>query len=287
MFRNRIQYYLRFVLLVLVIVSIVIAFQAFSQKQSLEIVFIDVGQGDATLITTPAGTQILIDGGKYRNLGSRLSRHMGVFDRSIDVVVATHPDTDHTGGLVPVSQEYDIDLFASSPLTEGASASRELLANIERYNIEHQILSAGDVIHLDSNIALEALSPPPTLVSSDANEHSLVFRLVYGDVKVMLMGDASVYNEFDILNFFPENLDADILKVGHHGSKTSTAENFVEAVDPDYAIVSAGCDNNFGHPHVSVLETLAKYRVEVFDTCTDGDIVFESDGFAWEIKTEK
>jgi competence protein ComEC len=287
MFRDRIQYYLRFVLLVLVIVSIVIAFQAFSQKQSLEIVFIDVGQGDATLVTTPAGTQILIDGGKYRNLGSSLSRHMGVFDRSLDIVVATHPDTDHTGGLVSVVHEYRVDHFYQPEFMDGASAARELLARVSDYDIHAHILYAGDVIHLEENIQLEVLSPPPTINSTDTNEHSLVFRLMYGDTEVMLMGDASVNNEFDILNFFPEKLDADILKVGHHGSKTSTAENFVEAVDPDYAIVSAGCDNNFGHPHPSVLETLAKYRVEVFDTCTDGDIVFESDGFAWEIKTEK
>ena len=287
MSRKRLQYYLYFALFVFAVVTVALLLVAFSKKPMLEVVFLDVGQGDATLITTYSGTQVLVDGGKYRNLGTSLSRYMGILDRSIDVIVATHPDTDHTGGLVSVSREYDIDLFVSSPLTEGASASRELLANIERQNIEHQILSAGDIIQLESDIILEVLSPPPTLVSSDANEHSLVFRLVYGDTEIMLMGDASVYNEFDILNFFPDNLGVDVLKVGHHGSKTSTAENFVAAVNPDYAIVSAGCDNNFGHPHESVLETLFKHRVEVFDTCTDGDIVFESDGFAWEIEIEK
>jgi len=287
MSNNRTQYYLRFVLLVLVVVTVVIVIKTFPRQQSLEIVFLDVGQGDATLITTPGGRQILIDGGKYRNIGTGLSSYMSVFDRSIDVIVATHPDTDHTGGLVAVVDEYTVDAFYHPALVQGASAARELSARVEKKQITSENLSAGDIVELEPGIILEVLSPPPTIVSNEPNEHSLVFRLVYGDISVMLMADASVYNEFDILNFFPEKIEADVLKIGHHGSRTSTAENFVDAVNPDYAVISAGCDNNFGHPHASVMETLFSQQIEIFDTCTDGDVVFTSDGVGWAVKTEK
>src|SRR5690606_34769492 len=124
-------------------------------------------------------------------------------------------------------------------------------------------------------------SPSPYVQSFDANEYSIVMKLVYYDTSVILTGDASKTTEYEISEVFQDQLQSEILKVGHHGSQTSTSINFLEKVQPHYAVISAGCNNRFGHPHADVLSNLFQFGVHILDTCSQGDIVFESNGEEW------
>jgi competence protein ComEC len=250
------------------------------------VAFLDVGQGDSIYIESPNGKQMLIDGGANRSVLRELSSVMPFWDRSIDVVIATHPDKDHIGGLIPIAQNYRIDSFIDTGLA----------ADTETYVVLEGILDGKEkttriigqrrtVITLDeeANVFFEILEPDSDVsLIDDHNEASIIGRLVYGETEVMLTGDAGVEVELEILSELgAEALDADILKLGHHGSKTSSAIEFIEAVDPDWGIVSAGADNRYGHPHAEVTERFDNLGIPYLGTYSEGTIVFQSDGEQW------
>jgi len=267
-------------MLLLLVASSVLFFLA-TKKNNLEIVFLDVGQGDATLITTPNGRQILIDAGAKNDIGQKLSPHMSASDRSIDMVIMTHPDLDHVGGMISLVDRYDIDTVMHSGLLAGAPIYSAIAERVKQKQIPTTTAHAGQIIEIDKDVYLEIYSPYSGYDSLEANEYSIIMRLVYGDTSALLMGDATKSNEYEIVNTYGDMLDSDILKIGHHGSQTSTSELLVDIVTPEYGVVSAGCNNRFGHPHGNVLSTLFSAQVEVLDTCNDGDVVFESDGEVW------
>jgi competence protein ComEC len=250
----------------------------------LQVVFLDVGQGDSILITTVTGKQILIDGGAYPDVDVSISRYMPFYDRSIDVVIATHPDLDHIGGLTTVLKRYTVSLFMYSGLHSGISAYQQLTQTLIRSDITIVTAEAGQTMYLDDDTYMEVLSPHSSVSASDANEKSVVVRLVYGTSSVLLTGDASKFNEYDMVSVYKNNLESDILKLGHHGSKTSSSSLFLDAIKPQHAIVSASCDNRFGHPNEDVIERLVKRGINILNTCTEGDIVFESNGESWVLK---
>lgn len=255
-----------------------------SYSQKLEIVFLDVGQGDATLITTPRGRQILIDAGAKNNLGSIISKYMSVSDRSLDMVIMTHPDLDHVGGMISLVDRYAIDVIMHSGLLAGAPIYPAIAQRINQYSIPTLTAHAGQVIEIDKDIYLEIYSPYTGYESLEANDYSIVVRLVYGNTSALLTGDATKSVEYELVHTYGDLLQSDILKVGHHGSQTSTSEMFVETVTPKYGVISASCDNRFGHPHGNVLATLFSAQAHILDTCNNGDIIFESDGEGWLIK---
>ncbi len=265
----------------IILISIGIFIYAVSSNKNLEIVFLDVGQGDATLITTPSGRQILIDTGPKPTIGKKLSPHMNISDRSLDMVILTHSDLDHVGGMISLINRYDIDLVIHSGLMVGSSIYAAIAENINEYEIPAIAATMGQIIQLDRNLYLEVLGPTDSFASTDTNDYSVIVRLVYGNTSVLLTGDASDTIEYDLVDTFGEHIKSDILKVGHHGSQTSSAELFLETVSPEYGIVSAGCDNRFGHPHGAVLANLFSAKIQVLDTCNEGDIIFESDGEEW------
>lgn len=247
----------------------------------LQVVFLDVGQGDSIFIQTPSGKQILIDAGKYTDIGSLVAPYMSLNDRSLDMIIATHPDVDHIGGFISLVNEYDIDVFVHSGLLAGAREYQELAHTINEHHIPTVVGVSGSRIFLDKNVSLDILSPYPGFYSDEANEYSLVMRLVYGETSLMLTGDATIFNEYDLVSMYGENLESNILKLGHHGSKTSTSELWLDSVHPQSAIISRGCNNRFGHPHNEVVDRITERNIEMFDTCLLGDIVFESDGEIW------
>lgn len=255
-----------------------------NNTEQLSVVFLDVGQGDSILITTITGKQVLIDGGAYPNVDVAISRHMNFYDRSIDLVIATHPDLDHIGGLVTVLKRYSVLIFLYSGLHSGITAYQQLTHELITSNVSIVTTDVGQTIVLDKDTYLQVLSPYWKSNLKDPNEKSVVIRLVYGDTSVILTGDASVFNEYDMVSVYGNSLSSDVLKLGHHGSKTSSSSLFLDAVQPQYAIVSAGCDNRFGHPHQEVVERISSRRVELLDTCSRGDIVFYSDGREWKLK---
>lgn len=263
----------------LVLVSFFFVVKAFKQNDQLQVVFLDVGQGDATLIMTPRGRSVLIDAGKYPGIGTSLSKYMPWSDRSLDMVIGTHPDLDHVGGLDSVFQEYQVDIFLHSGYVEDSLMYRNLITDITHTDTRIATAQAGQRFVLGPELYLDILSPYPDIAFEEKNEHSVIVRLVYGDHQFLLTGDASVHNEQQLMDVYGAGvLQSDVLKIGHHGSQTSTAEAFVDMLSPKYGIISAGCDNSFGHPHQSVLNRLFSRKITILETCKVGDVVFYSDG---------
>jgi len=243
----------------------------------LKVAFLDVGQGDSIFIESPTGRQVLIDGGQNRTVLRRLGSVLPFYDRTIDLIMETHPDHDHSGGLPLVLAVYDADALVRTG-SEEDSDSAKLIALAE--NKEMLVITArrGQIIDLGGGATLKILFPDRFLKDTDTNMKSIVSMLSYGSTNVLLMADAPSNIEHYLMQLDGKNLQADILKNGHHGSKTSSAEDFVALVDPEYAILSLGKDNRYGHPNREVLDVLDRLKVTTLRTDTDGTIVFTSDG---------
>lgn len=268
-------------ILVLALICAVIwwALASASTSGELTVTFLDVGQGDAILIESPSGTQILIDGGKNRAVIRELSREMPLFDRSIDVVLATHPDADHIGGLVDVLERYRVPLvFRSSVEDEDGPDAAAFDRAVADEGASDIVLERGQIIDLGGGVRLEILFPDRAVSEIETNTGSVMARLVYGETAFMLTGDAPSSIEEYLVQIDGESLKSDVLKAGHHGSRTSSSLVFVGFVSPEYAVISRGCDNTYGHPHEDVLATFARLGIAALDTCTEGSITFVSDG---------
>lgn len=250
----------------------------------LHVYFLDIGQGDGIFIQTPEGRQVLIDGGASRDrLLTQLGEVMPFWDRSIDVLLLTHPDRDHMGAQVAVPERYDVDLALDTQANRENPDADAWRASLTDAYVPIREMRQGGWIDLGNGVALWVLWPPsdPIAGSNADNENSLVTKLVYGDFSVLLTGDAGLPSEAAWIDQeLP--IDATVLKVGHHGSANSTGRALVEAVDPDYAVIQVG-PNSYGHPTEIVLETLAGRAVLRNDQ--DGRIHLSSDGEAVWVQT--
>lgn len=249
----------------LLIVSIII-WNVGRTNEYLEVTFLDVGQGDAIFIEAPNGNQLLIDGGSNKLVLRELGKVMSFFDRSIDVIIATHPDKDHIGGLPHVLDRYEVDYFLNSGAISNTGVYKEL-----QNKIDPILARKGMKIYLSSDIYVEILFPDRDVSKVDSNLASVIARVVYGNTSFLLTGDSPKSIEKYI-----GGVKSNVLKIGHHGSRTSTDPNFLEKVDPEFAVISAGKDNRYGHPHKDVMDLLA--NVSVFATYDEGNITFFSDG---------
>lgn len=241
--------------------------------------FLDVGQGDAIFIQTPNKNQILIDGGPSRAVVNSLGRMMPVGDRSIDMIVATHADADHITGLLPVLEQYKVSLFVDPGVRADTGIDRALVSLLKKQDIPYVVARRGMRFILDARrgIFLETHLPEQVGSTKDRNEDSIVFRLVYGDTAFVLTGDAVIANEKTLV-YAGDNLTAQVIKAGHHGSKTSTSEEFIQSINPDFSILSYGCNNRYGHPHTDVIQVLENNEVKILHTCEMGTITFYSNG---------
>jgi competence protein ComEC len=244
----------------------------------LTVAFLDVGQGDSIYIETPDGVQLLIDGGPDNSVLRQLGRVMPFWDRSIDVVLATHSDKDHVGGLVDVLERYEVkNLVMTENVNDTAVADVfNYLAGEEGSNITYA--RAGQQFQLGASTTLIVYSPASDPTSWESNAASIVAQLVYGEVAIMLTGDASIGIEDYLADNYGELLRSQVLKLGHHGSKTSSGAKFLASVQPEYSIVSAGRDNRYGHPHAEVLERVEAVGSKILNTAEEGTIIFKSDG---------
>ena len=258
------------------------------EKNTLEISFLNVGQGDAIYVEAPNGYQILIDGGPDESVLGELRRVMPFLDRSIDMLIVTNPDKDHMAGFIPILERFKVNTFVES----GTKNTTETFKTLEDLKVKEgaTLVTArrGMRFVLDDGrgIYLEVLFPDRDVSGVSRNDGSIVSKLVYGNTSVILQGDSpsSVENYLVSLDGERNFLDSDILKVGHHGSRTSTSENYVKEVTPLFAVISSGGGNSYGHPHKEVLETLQKENVKVLRTDTEGRISFYSDGLSWKLK---
>ncbi len=286
--KRRINY---LILSILLIGTIWIWSSIFKQSPDniLEVHFFNIGQGDSIFIETPQGKQILIDGGPDKKVLEKLGKTMPFYDRTIDLVVLTHPDADHITGLVEVLKHYQVGHILSSGLEKDTAVYKRWHDLIEEKNISLTLAQIGQKIILEKEIIMNILWPEQTLVESfakKANNVSVVGKLIYGQIEFLLTGDIEKeVEQYLINNPLACGLASDILKVPHHGSKTSTSYNFFKAVNPQIAIISVGLDNRYNHPHKDILERLKD--ILVYRTDKNGDIEVLTNGDLLQIKIEK
>lgn len=274
----------KYVILILLLSSFFYTFFSYVQKNffkvsnhNLRFHFIDVGQGDSSLIITPKGNTILIDAGDEAHAKKVVSyiREQGI--EKLDLVIATHPDADHIGGMDKVIKNFDIDVFAMPDVSAKTNQYKQIQRELKAKKMRATRLYQGDEVQIDDDIDFEILSPVKGKKYDDTNEYSIVAKIVYKDTSFILMGDATMENEVDIINNVPD-IDIDVLKLGHHGSSTSSSDYFITKTSPNIAIISCGKNNKYGHPHQEVMRVLKKHGVTPYRTDEMGDIVITSDG---------
>lgn len=253
----------------------------------LHVYFLDVGQGDAILIVAPDGRQVLVDGGPSPTaLLNELGAVLPFWDRSLDLVVLTHPDVDHITGLIPLLDRYRVGQVLDVPQSDAAQEAAPWLARLRQADVPRSYAQRGARLPV-GDLLLTVLHPGPvplTGTASDDNNNAIVLRLDYGQISILLTGDAEQEAEADMITAGLA-LRADVLKVGHHGSNGATSASFVASVAPRLAVISVGAQNTFGHPHPAVLERLA--GVEVLRTDQNGRIQVVSDGTNMWVRTER
>jgi competence protein ComEC len=251
----------------------------------LHVTFLDVDQGDAIFIESPDGRQILVDGGRSPSLFlDRLGREIPFWDKNIDIVVATHPDEDHILGLIEALDHYQVDLLFVNGEEQNESPGYEmLLQSAEDAHIPIHRALAGEVIELGDGVRLEILHPTSELDLEDRNENSIAIRLVYGDFAALLTGDAEEKAERMMIDS-GRPLRSFVFKAGHHGSRSSSSQVFLQAVQPQIIIISAGKDNNYQHPHPEMLQRGEEIGATMLRTDELGSIEIISDGHKvwWE-----
>lgn len=239
----------------------------------MEVHFIDVDQGDSTFIELPNGKSMLIDAGET-DQGDKVVTylHKQGYD-TIDYVVATHPHSDHIGGIVDVINNFNVNYFYRSPAAAGTDVYNNMIDAVKANKIEESAVMAGDIILDEANLLIEVVAPKE-IDNDEQNNNSVVIKLTYGDNKFLFTGDAEKAEEDGIWT----NIKCDVLKVGHHGSDSSSSDNFLKKVEPKYAIISCGLGNSYGHPTEKVLNRLYERNIDVYRTDIQGTIVLYSDG---------
>jgi len=251
----------------------------YNKSQLLEIIFFDIGQGDAIFIETPSNHQILIDGGPSSVILEKLGKEMDFWDRRIDLIILTHPDHDHIAGLIEVLKRYNVENILWTGVLKKTAEYDEWMKLIQKETNNIKIAQAGQKI-ITSNIFFEILYPFESLENQsikNTNNTSIVSRLVFNNNCFILAGDIYSSVEREVANK-QLDLDCEVLKIPHHGSKTSASKELLDNVTPQFAVISAGKDNSYGHPHDQVLEILADYDIRVLRTDQLGDIKIISDG---------
>ena len=291
MFWNQRKFVL-FVLAFLVFLNILawIAVFEISKPHFLEVVFFDVGQGDAIFIETPQRHQILIDGGPSSIILEKLSKEMPFWDKSIDLVILTHPERDHLAGLIEVLEKYKVENILWTGVIRDTAEFKEWQNLIKKEKAKIFIAKAGQkIFSLASgmgNWEIKILYPFENLKDREfknSNNTSIVSKLNFNQISFLFTGDIYQSVERDLIGKYSEKLNANILKVAHHGSKTSTSEEFLREVLPKIAVISVG-KNKYGHPYQEVLERLEKFGIKIQRTDKDSNIKIISDGVTFKLK---
>ncbi|WP_059173212.1 MBL fold metallo-hydrolase [Bacillus sp. FJAT-27445] len=232
--------------------------------------FINVGQGDSILITLTNGKNILVDGGK-REYGDELVSYLNkVGVKTVDLLVATHPDADHIGGLISVLKSFPVKQVLDSGKEHTTQTYLEYLSLIDSRNIPFSVAKVGQVLNLDSNVKITVLNSGEGL--GDNNEASVALKTTYGNMDILLTGDAEANQEKVMMEKF--NVEAEIFKAAHHGSNTGNSLEFIKKVNPKATVLSYGKDNSYGHPHKEVVDRLTQLGSKLYSTADSGTIVF-------------
>ncbi|OGF73738.1 hypothetical protein A2W57_00925 [Candidatus Giovannonibacteria bacterium RIFCSPHIGHO2_02_43_16] len=273
--------------LILLAVAVISWREAFGRdRDKLKFYMLDVGQGDAIFIETPSGNQILFDGGQDRKILEELGKVMPFYDRSIDLVILTHPHLDHAGGLLEVLKNYEVGELMDGGDSYNLAEYGELKKLMEEKKIKYEVARRGLKISLDKGISLLVLAPDKLIKSDNPHDNNVVSRLSYGRIDFLLMGDGEKGEELKLVQA-GDNLESEVLKVGHHGSKTSSNPLFLEEVNPEYALISVGAKNRYGHPAQITLDNLLAAGAKILRTDIDSIIEFKTDGDSLTLVGEK
>lgn len=276
----------------LIFMGFLIFFAFFKYKDDkLHLVFCDVGQGDAIFIRTSRQVDILIDGGPDDKVLECLSRHMPFWDRSLDLVIMTHPDADHSTGLISVVERYEVDSFYTEAVPGKTDVYKRLEANLAKKKLSAKYLHSGDKISDKHGFSMSTLWPSLRAISEidqkranlRLNEASVIQLISYGEFSALLTGDAG-YKVMDQIADPARSIN--ILKVPHHGSKTGMSDSFLSLTSPELAVISSGVDNSYGHPAKESLSLLEAHDVKVLRTDQMADIEIISDGKIYFLKTK-
>jgi len=250
--------------------------------EQLKVHYIDVGQGDSILIQAPENNDMLIDGGPRGTGDEVISYLKGQGVEDLEYLVSTHPHTDHIGGLLTVLDNIEVKKVIASGKVHTSKTYEKYLTKIDHKNISFDVGRKGDQFNI-GEVEFTILHPDNT--EYDLNNSSVVILMQYKKTKFLFTGDIEIEVENKILEG-NVNINSHFLKVGHHGSKTSTSKEFIEEVTPKVVVISAGEDNRYGHPHSSALERLDQFEVDIYSTVRNGNIVITTDGESYNIKTE-
>jgi len=250
----------------------------FSQSQYLSVRFLDVGQGDAIHIQTPDGYELLIDGGPTATVLREFARGRSFFDSTIDVVLATHPDSDHVGGLVDVFERYQVATVVQTNNIHDTPAAGAYTDSVLDEEAEIVLAQAGQVIQLGASTTVRVLAPDGDTSLWRSNAASIIVQESYGEIDFLLTGDAPLETEAYLVEVYGDIIQSEVLKLGHHGSQTSTSGLFLDTVQPDVAVVSAERNGRYGHPHAEVVERVAERNIQLVSTAETGTIEFLTDG---------
>lgn len=284
----------KFAFIIFVLLSIVLGLLAYlwyqdgewgrQKEKKVEIDFLNIGQGDASLITFPTGQQMLVDCGKNSRILSALGRHLPFYDRTIDILLVTHPDLDHYGGCLDVLQRYQVQEIIVNGLTkpnetywkEWNTGVTEEQATIEIVHRPRQRIIGEvtlDFLYPDHEIEKD---PCPTKEEKNCedNNTSIIFQLRFASSSVLFTGDAEKELEKHLVETAEVPLSSTILKVGHHGSPSSSDEPFIKVVRPQYAVIQVGKNNPYGHPNLRVVRRLERMGASIFRNDIHGDITF-------------
>lgn len=255
---------------------------AITPSEDLKVHFLDVGQGDSIFIELPTNETILIDA-SIKDASNKIINYLREENVSkIDYVFATHPHSDHIGGMSAVIKAFDIGQIYMPKAVTTTKTYENLLLTIKDKNLKIKTAKAGNTIIDTDDLKLVVLAPNQDSYES-LNNYSIVLKLTYKEKSFLFMGDAETLSEKEITG----DVQADVLKVGHHGSRTSTSQAFLNKVNPSYAVISVGLNNDYKHPHQEVIDRLEKKNIKIYRTDQNGDIIFTTDGYNIDVKVEK
>ncbi len=279
-FTNKRKIVYLFIFLIVASLGLAVFVFFYSPEKNLRVNFLDVGQGDSILIQTPYDQNILIDGG---NTDSKVARQLPIFmpfwDKEIDLMIVTHPHDDHVGGLANLVKRYKVKKILYTGVVHNSPAYLAWLGAVRDKNISMTIIDRPQTITFGDDLKMEILYPLESLLNkevSNLNNSSIATKLIYGETSFLFAGDI----EEDIESMLLEtkvDLSADVFKLNHHGSVTSNTEEFLRAVNPRYAVIQVGEDNDFGHPSLRVLKRLERQGVNYYRNDLDGWVQITSD----------
>lgn len=256
-----------------------------TKVENLKVHYIDVGQGDSIFIQLPNEETMLIDGGT-RKAGSIVIEYLNYLGiEKIDYVIATHPHEDHIGGLVEIINKYDIGKVYMPNVIHTTKVFEDLLLAIQNKGKKITKAVAGNNILNYEDLRMKIIAPEAELNDSNFNNYSIVVKLDYKKNSFLFTGDAESKSENIILDK-EYDIKSDVLKLGHHGSDTSTTSEFLNEVNPKYGVISVGSDNQYDHPHEVIIDNLKTKGIEIYRTDRDGTIIATSDGKKISFNTE-